>query len=297
MKQLYNFSFFTSLICVVLLTFAFVSATAFAATRTWDGGGGDNNWNTVANWDGDLTVPVAGDALVFSGLLKLATNNNITAGTSFLSITISATGFTIGGAALYLMGATAFLSNTTGSSTISLNINFWSWAPSITTSVGTMLTVSGTINNNSSAYPLTVSSAGTTNLSGIISGVGGLIKAGAGTLTLSGANTYTGATTINAGVLSVATIGNGGVAGNLGAATNAAANLVLGGGTLQYTGITASTDRAFTLTATTTSSIDVTTNILTISGAAAATTGSLTKIGSGTLTLSGGQHLHGSDND
>jgi fibronectin-binding autotransporter adhesin len=104
---------------------------------------------------------------------------------------------------------------------------------------------------------------------------------------LSGTNTYTGTTTISAGVLSVATIGNGGVAGNLGQATNAAANLVLGGGTLQYTGATASTDRAFTLTAATTSSIDVTTNTLTISGAAANTSGALTKIGSGTLLLSG----------
>ena len=35
------------------------------------------------------------------------------------------------------------------------------------------------------------------------------------------------------------------------------ANLVLGGGTLQYTGATVATDRNYTLTAGTTSSIDV----------------------------------------
>jgi fibronectin-binding autotransporter adhesin len=39
-------------------------------------------------------------------------------------------------------------------------------------------------------------------VSGVIEGIGGsLTKAGAGTLTLSGANTYTGGTTVSAGTL------------------------------------------------------------------------------------------------
>lgn len=38
---------------------------AHAATATWDGGGGDNNWSTCANWSSD-TCPVAGDAVVFN---------------------------------------------------------------------------------------------------------------------------------------------------------------------------------------------------------------------------------------
>jgi autotransporter-associated beta strand protein len=114
-----------------------------------------------------------------------------------------------------------------------------------------------------------------------------LTKADAGKWFLSGANTYTGITTISGGTLSVATIGNGGVAGNLGQASSAAANLVLNNGTLQYTGATASTDRNFTLTAGATGTFDITTNNLTISGASTATTGALTKTGAGTLTLTG----------
>ncbi len=50
--------------------FVFVSILALpsfaeAATRTWDGGGGDENWSTLANWSDD-TLPTSADSVVFS---------------------------------------------------------------------------------------------------------------------------------------------------------------------------------------------------------------------------------------
>lgn len=60
------------------------------------------------------------------------------------------------------------------------------------------------------------------------SGTAGLTKAGAGTLVLTGNNSYNGPTTISAGALSIGSVSNIGGSGS--------SNLVMSGGTLQITG-------------------------------------------------------------
>ena len=172
----------------------------------------------------------------------------------------------------------------TGSTTISAGtLQIGSGSTSGALSASSAITNNGTLAfNRGSGSTLTQG----TDFNSTISGTGNLIQAGSGTVVLNGANTYTGATTINAGTLSIASITNGGVAGALGSSTSAASNLVLGGGTLLYTGADGTTDRNFTLTEGTSSTINVTT-ALTISGSAATTSGNLTKAGAGTLTLSG----------
>jgi autotransporter-associated beta strand protein len=145
----------------------------------------------------------------------------------------------------------------------------------------------------SGTWPLTLDGTSTgSSIASIIGTTSGtLTKNGAGTWTLSGANTYTGITTINLGTLSVMALANGGVGCGIGAAANAAANLVLNGGTLQLSGAASaqSTDRLFTLGATATAgALDSATatagNTMTF-----ASTGAIAFTGAGarTLTLRG----------
>ena len=132
-----------------------------------------------------------------------------------------------------------------------------------------------------------VTTPGTTlTLSGEVTG-SSFTKIGTGTLAPTFDNTYTGATRINAGTLSVATLPDGGLPSPLGESSNAAANLVLGGGALSYTGATATSNRGFTLTTATTSTIAVAdpAAALTLSGPVAGD-GNFVKSGPGTLVRS-----------
>lgn len=129
----------------------------------------------------------------------------------------------------------------------------------------------------------------TVTIDNLIVGAGGLRKTGAGTLFLTKLNTFTGPMVAGGGILSLPVIPNGGIASIIGQSTSAGANLMLdGGGTLQYTGTTASTDRAFS-TGTGGGTFEIPTGVtLTTGGGSGATyalAGTLTKTGNGRLKL------------
>ncbi len=216
-----------------------LTGAASASIRTWSGGGGNDNWSTAANWGG--IAPSAGDDLVFAGTTRLTPNNDITAGTSFNSITFNggAGAFVVGGNSVVITGgAAAITSNVTGGmETFNNPITFSGSPPTISSNAGGLLVLGGNI--SASSFSVTVASSGNTELAGVLNGTGSLTKTGGGNLKLSGANTYSGSTTVTAGILMV---NNSSALGSSAGGTNVSA-----GAALDLNGINYSTAEPLTL--------------------------------------------------
>jgi fibronectin-binding autotransporter adhesin len=156
----------------------------YSTMATWNAGTG--NWTTTSNWEGDF-APIDGVAVEYAGPLGtngISTNDDITlANISGLSFTSSANGsFTVAGGDLEI-GSGGIVNNSTFTQTVALNIT-----------LGANQTFAANTAN--------------LNVSGNISGGYSLTKEGNQTLTLSGSNTYTGETAINAGTLAIASGGS-----------------------------------------------------------------------------------------
>lgn len=170
-----------------LTTIVLLPVKIRAATDVWTGGGTNNNWSTAANWGG--TAPNAtGDNLIFAGSAQPNNTNNLVTSVGWVQLNPSLA-FTNNGTALTI---------NTGMTNSAFN-NVWKIP----------LTLSADQNFD-------VASGTTLTLGGVISGSFGFSASKAGTLILTGANTYSGTTTVNAGTVNV---GNGGSTGSLG--TNA----------------------------------------------------------------------------
>jgi autotransporter-associated beta strand protein len=216
---------------------------------------------------------ITGSALTISqGTARLGASN-VFGATSLTNITVNAT--TAGAPAIFDLNGNnqsilALAFGGTGATSTSTN--------SVATGAGT-LTLGGTVTFSATNNPLgstisgnlslgaatrtfniadSVNAADDLTVSAIVSEAAGagLTKTGAGTLVLSGLNTYTGPTSVAAGTLSINSIGNLTVASALGApSTLANGTIRLGAttvaGTLLYTGGAASTNRVIDLAGTT----------------------------------------------
>ena len=218
--------------------------------------------NTSTSFSGSITGPGV--------LIKDGTGTLTLSGTNHQSSTVVKAG------TLALAGGSALADtdavNIVAGATLSLNateaIGSLAGAGSVSLGIST-LKIGG--DNTNSGY------------GGIISGTGGLVKTGTGMLTLGGANTYTGATAINAGRLTLA----GGLALADTDAVSVAAGATLVLGTSETIGSLAGAGAVQLLSDSVLTAGD--TANTTFSGVISATSGNggLVKTGSGTLTLSG----------
>lgn len=193
-----------------------LAASSVHAGQIWDGGGADTNWGTANNWDSN-TLPNFANAITFTGGTRTTNVNNLTADTTIGGINFSnttANPFTISGNRITLGGDISTSVPVTPTSNTAITD---------TVSLAMILNGNRTITANLSTSGSFTASHNLT-LSGIISETGGarnLIKEGAGTLTLSGNNSYTGITYVNNGIL---TLGNTNALGSSGVGSGTTIN-------------------------------------------------------------------------
>jgi autotransporter-associated beta strand protein len=221
----------------------YVALTVFADAPIWTGGN-NGSWDTTTtgNWKlaSDNTTPTTffpGDAVQFNdptGTRNITiSGTNVSPGTVAFNnsagndYTLTGTSGIAGTASLTKAGA--------GKVTIA-NTNTYTGGTTI--SAGTLELGNGTTNGViagtiANAANLTFRNGTAQTHTGVISGVGALVKTGAPALTLSGSSNYSGSTTVTGGgILISATLAPNGTNSPIGNGTS----VVLDGGTLRYSG-------------------------------------------------------------
>ncbi len=174
------------------------AVTGVRAAGVWDGGGADNNWSTIENWDDNNAVKSDGSVNVhFGGSTRLTPNVDTAWEVKGLTFNSGSGAFILGGSLLTLRGD-GIDQNDDDTQTINNNLTLHdnqTW-----TALAGDLVAAGDITLDGD---LTVSGAYTTTLSGSISGSKKVKMDGTGTLIITGDNTYTGNMELKNGTLGI----------------------------------------------------------------------------------------------
>jgi fibronectin-binding autotransporter adhesin len=271
--------FAPTILRLTLCVCALICALPAVAGTTWDGGGANASWGTANNWNPNGLPLFNGTETITLGTGFASGTTMTLDGTRYINDLVinTITGFTISagtGGTLNVRSGNITRQDVAGTEAVQ------------TISAGMVLGDPTGV----AAYTGTWNIAGSNSLDitgniGEAGGSRGINKTGAGTVILSGTNTFSGGLTLSAGIVSISSNSN------LGAASG---GLTFNGGTLQVTGNVIGT-RAITMTGAGTFDVGLGTTIEesgVVSG-----NGSLSLINYGTLILSGsGSNGTGSTN-
>ncbi len=206
-----------------------------------------DGFNSVSSLTGNISIASSSALILMPGASGLSASGTIS-GSGSLQVLAGAV--TLNGASNTYSGGTTV----SGGASLSIGAAGSLGSNAVTLGGGTLnlggsasYSIANNIVLNAAGGTIGASNTAGITLAGIISGAGPLTINVGSTLTLGSLNTYTGATTINGGTLVISTLAVGGMPSSIGASTNSAANLVINGTTLQYTGPTVSIDRGLTV--------------------------------------------------
>ncbi len=272
------------------------TANATSGAVNWDatsivGGQPISNWTQANPYnlsgptsDGSVPTSDPATALVFSTAAAATTNHpqNVTPNQDIAT----------NGSGGFVVNAITFADRNASSAGLSFTLNGGPLAfsstgggvgPAIDENTASAQTINEAIALNAS-LTLGGSVGGTVNLTGNISGANGLVLSALGTYTLSGSNAYTGGTTLASGTLSLRSAN----------AIGSSGPITFAGGTLQYTATnTVDYSGRFATSAGQRYSIDTNGSAVTLAGSLTSAGATLTKMGAGTLTLTGSDSFTG----
>jgi autotransporter-associated beta strand protein len=196
------------------------TAESQASNYTWTGNN-SSIWGTKQNWSPANGPPGSADVALFGSISVVSTTPTVSDARSINTITFNsgALAYNIGGTNTLTINSGGITNNASNTETFSLATialganQTWSAASGNLSFTGSSITLA--------SNTLTIAGSLNTSISNVISGVGNLLKGGTGSLTLSGANSYGGTTTVSAGTLLAGANAPSGANGAFGNTTSA----------------------------------------------------------------------------